>query len=468
MMGSGIGSYFGTLTMLIITVMSIERWLHMSRRSLVTMRRTYIAIAVLLLLPIPFAVCRVLNNPFNIAVNVASSISLIFCLVITPVAYFKVFQIIRAHQQQIHLSELSQNAAQPAMHMAKYKKSVFTILYILAIFLICYLPIAISFGLIPVLNYEKESLPLLNFSFLLVFMSSSLNPALYLWRMKDIRNEPELYDLTGNRKDAINFSLLYLNARSLLKNFVKFTQLLDSSQHEFSAIGISETWLIDINEDYVNIIGYRFISSNRVGRLGGGAGLYLRDTFNFNIMSDLCSSNSALFDSVFVEIENPHGKKLYYRYSLSSSSLLICMNSWNLFSNYLIGTPTNLLLATMAFTDFGTGIITQPLYVVFNFDIEEDDFKLIDMTTWPRMYSILKQMVDGLGNYFVILTVLTITTMSIERWLHISYRSLVTVRRAYIAVGVLLPLPIPLAVCRALTSAFFLLFLSCYNLSGLL
>ena len=168
--------------------MSVERWLHMSRRSLVTVRRTYIAIAMLLPLPIPFAVCRVLV-PFNIAVNVANSLSFIFCLVITPVAYFKVFQIIRAHQQQIHLSELSQNAAQPAMHMAKYKKSVFTILYILAIFLICYLPISITFGLIPVLNYEKETVPLLNFSFLLAFMSSSLNPALYLWRMKDIRNE---------------------------------------------------------------------------------------------------------------------------------------------------------------------------------------------------------------------------------------------------------------------------------------
>ena len=63
-------------------------------------------------------------------------------------------------------------------------------------------------------------------------------------------NEPELNDLIGNRKDAINFSLLHLNARTLLKNFVKFTQLLDSSQHEFSAIGISETWLNDINEDY--------------------------------------------------------------------------------------------------------------------------------------------------------------------------------------------------------------------------
>ena len=68
--------------------------------------------------------------------------------------------------------------------------------------------------------------------------------------------------------------MFYVFARSLLRNFDKFTQLLDSSQHEFSAIGISETWLNDINEDYVNITGYRFISSNRVGRIGGGSGLY--------------------------------------------------------------------------------------------------------------------------------------------------------------------------------------------------
>lgn len=48
---------------------------------------------------------------------------------------------------------------------------------------------AIRFGLMPVLDNEKETVPLLNFSFLLVFMSSSLNPVLYLWGMKDIRNE---------------------------------------------------------------------------------------------------------------------------------------------------------------------------------------------------------------------------------------------------------------------------------------
>ena len=82
--------------------------------------------------------------------------------------------------------------------------------------------------------------------------------------------------------------------------------------------------------------------------------------------------------------------------------------------NPSLRTPTNILLATMAFTDFETGVKTQPYYVVLNFHIEEDDFKLIEITTWPRMYSILKQVVDGLGNYFVILTVYTCL---IDLWL---------------------------------------------------
>ena len=83
-------------------------------------------------------------------------------------------------------------------------------------------------------------------------------------------NELDLNNLTDSKESDIKFSMLHLNARSLRKNFDKFTQLLNSTGHEFSAIGISETWLNDISEDYVNITGYRFISSNRVGRLGRG------------------------------------------------------------------------------------------------------------------------------------------------------------------------------------------------------
>ena len=53
-------SWFLTATSLrfIITVMSAERWLHMSRRSVVGSRRACFILTVLLLIPIPFVVFR--------------------------------------------------------------------------------------------------------------------------------------------------------------------------------------------------------------------------------------------------------------------------------------------------------------------------------------------------------------------------------------------------------------------------
>ena len=186
--GDGLCTYFFLLSILTITVMSIERWLHMSRRSLVTMRRVCRAIIVLLPTPIPLVVYQV-RYQYTIAVNITTMLSLLFCLTVTSVAYFKVFRIIREHQQQIHASEISRGAAQQIINIAKYKKSVKTILYILAIFYTGYFSVTISMGLRMVFKYNDVSLLVFNMSVVLAFLSSSLNPALYLWRMKEIRDE---------------------------------------------------------------------------------------------------------------------------------------------------------------------------------------------------------------------------------------------------------------------------------------
>ena len=103
--------------------------------------------------------------------------------------HFKVFRIIRRHKQQIQVSELSQNVARPTINFAKYKKSVFTILYILALFYISYLLIMICFWLMLVFPKTKSIAPFVAVSVTLLFFPSSLNPLLYLWRMKDIRKE---------------------------------------------------------------------------------------------------------------------------------------------------------------------------------------------------------------------------------------------------------------------------------------
>ena len=187
-------TFFSHSTIFIMTIMSVERWLHMARRSLISVRRACFIVVFLFLLPIPITVYRVFQRLRRAPTTVTDVIScslVPILLTLTSVAYLQVFRIIRRHQHQIQANEMSQNFPQPAINLTKYKKSVFSILYILVVFSIGYVPVAICMGMSTVWMNELVAL-WVNISFVLMFLSSSLNPLLYLWRMKDIRNEVKL------------------------------------------------------------------------------------------------------------------------------------------------------------------------------------------------------------------------------------------------------------------------------------
>ena len=183
--GFALTTYFAQVTVSVITLMSIERWLIMTRRSWLTVRRICFIVVLLLFLMLPTAVYHYTNeSQFGIV------ILLIICIIVTSVSYFNVFRIICRHQQQIQANTFAQNIAQPAINLVKYKRSVCSILYIIAIFYISYLPMLIplimsSFAL----AHPDVELLSFNVSVLLVFLSSSLNPLIFLSRMKDLRDE---------------------------------------------------------------------------------------------------------------------------------------------------------------------------------------------------------------------------------------------------------------------------------------
>ncbi len=189
---NGSATYFISMTVLFITLISIERWLHMSRRSLVTSHRGCLTVAIVLLLPIPLVVLRCFvvdfKETYEREIYFALMIMVLFCFVITAFAYFSVYRIIRHHQQQVRANETSQNFGQPAIDLAKYKKSVVSILYILLLFSVCFLPFVISTVVYLILGKRVELVVAFSVSLLLLFLSSSLNPVLYVWRMNDIRN----------------------------------------------------------------------------------------------------------------------------------------------------------------------------------------------------------------------------------------------------------------------------------------
>ena len=183
--------YFGAFTLLIITLMSVERWLLMTRRSLMASCRRCIVLTVLLLIPIPFvyfSAVKSTKTKKGHEVNIGSAAFILVCYMITSVAYFKVFRIIRQHQQQVQGNQSTQNFEQPAINLAKYKRSVVSILYILALYSLSFLPMVVSLTVLYYNEVNAEIAAAYNWSLLLLFLSSSINPFLYLWRMNDVRN----------------------------------------------------------------------------------------------------------------------------------------------------------------------------------------------------------------------------------------------------------------------------------------
>ncbi|KAJ7353775.1 hypothetical protein OS493_032360 [Desmophyllum pertusum] len=180
--------YLIIITGLTITAMAVERWLLMSRRRL-TVRRVYIIQGVFLFIPVPYMALRRLpgmKKYFDIPiVPIMEGFIGICCFAISTLAYFKVFRIIRRHKQQVHA-----NTYAASINLEKYQKSVYTILWIMTLFLLSYSPYVFSTVFVELLNVSHEtSTAVRHVSTTVMLLSSSLNPFLYIWRLREIRDE---------------------------------------------------------------------------------------------------------------------------------------------------------------------------------------------------------------------------------------------------------------------------------------
>ena len=98
----------------------------------------------------------------------------------------------------------------------------------------------------------------------------------------------------------INLNLIHYNARSLNKNFDKLCEDLHLLKFPFSVIGVTETW---INNSSINfsLPGYSFYQENRIKGLGGGVGLFVKETVNVRVLPEIKLSVDGV-NSLFVDI----------------------------------------------------------------------------------------------------------------------------------------------------------------------
>lgn len=75
----------------------------------------------------------------------------------------------------------------------------------------------------------------------------------------------------------------HINIRSLTSHFSDFKHIV--LQNEYHILGVSETWINNsIVDNIVQIDGYKFVHTDRVGR-GGGVGLYVKDNIKFTVIN---------------------------------------------------------------------------------------------------------------------------------------------------------------------------------------
>ena len=156
--------------------------LHLRYHELVTSKRINM---VLIMLWLTSGVTASISILFPVANKIITTFQVIL-LLLTTVAYIRIYKVVRYHRIQIQSQLQLQNFE--VEDLRRQKKSAWNALIVYVTFLFCYLPFFVSV-LILLIYGEKMSPLIANYATLFViFLNSSLNPLLYCWRYREIRN----------------------------------------------------------------------------------------------------------------------------------------------------------------------------------------------------------------------------------------------------------------------------------------
>ena len=184
-----LGFLLGSVSILTLTAISVDRLLALllglRYKQVVTLKRTFvIAIAIWILSTI--AVTMYFWN-YRITLWCAF-IGQAVCLPITIFSYTKIFLTLRRHQTQVRGDLHQQPNQTSALNIARYRKAVSCALWLQVFLVICYLPNGIVQTLTAIPSKMSRSVLLARkYTVTLVYLNSSLNPILYYWKIKEVR-----------------------------------------------------------------------------------------------------------------------------------------------------------------------------------------------------------------------------------------------------------------------------------------
>ena len=185
------GATFCLLSLITLTSISVDRllalMLGLRYRQVVTLRRAWVLIVFIWLNNIAILATLFFNHDIFVKLI---GIELMLCVIISTCCYSKIYLRLRQHQAQVqdHVHQGQLNGGGIGINIARYKKTVSSALWVQTVCLVCYVPFGLTEAAFVITGLVTPSLYLAMFvTFLIVLLNSSLNPFLYCWKMKEVR-----------------------------------------------------------------------------------------------------------------------------------------------------------------------------------------------------------------------------------------------------------------------------------------
>ena len=179
------GNMLCGVSLFIMTAISVDRLLALllglRYRQVVTLNRVYVIVITFWLMSTVFSTMFFWNplitfwyGTIGIPLGLSTSV---FC-------YTKIFCTLRNHETQVQ-DQVQQPNQTNQLNIARYKKAVFTAIWLQLTLVACYLPL----GAVTALETAggRSVYNAWYYTVTLAYLNSSLNPILYCWKLKEVR-----------------------------------------------------------------------------------------------------------------------------------------------------------------------------------------------------------------------------------------------------------------------------------------
>ena len=183
-------NFFLFTSLFSVTALCADRFLaihlHLRYQELVTYKRIAIAVISIWVISALISLIR-LFIPRNI-MYVVFIVIFSACTINVTSLSVKLYLTLRCHINQNQVPQIAQTTGQRESVQRK-RKSTMASLFVYLVFIVCYLPHICSLFIIAAISKPRIDVQHLQFyTITLPFLNSTLNPMIYCWKMKQIRN----------------------------------------------------------------------------------------------------------------------------------------------------------------------------------------------------------------------------------------------------------------------------------------